>query len=63
MTMVNVSEKILVEVGGNIRQFIGKQINTQVQIKAQLQVAAQVFSPLLRSVDTNIILVRLNIKI
>jgi hypothetical protein len=63
MTMVNVSEQILVEVGGNIRQFIGKQINTQVQIKAQLQVAAQVFSPLLRSVDTNIILVRLNIKI
>jgi hypothetical protein len=63
MNMVNVSEQILVEVGGNIRQFIGKQINTQVQIKAQLQVAAQVFSPLLRSVDTNIILVRLNIKI
>lgn len=63
MNMVNVSEQILVEVGGNIRQFIGKQINTQVQIKVQLQVAAQVYSPLLKSVDTNIILVRLNIKI
>jgi hypothetical protein len=63
MTMANVEGQILVVVGEKIRQFIGKQINTQVQIKAQLQVAAQVFSPLLRSVDTNIILVRLNIKI
>ena len=63
MTMVNVGGQILVVVGEKIRQFIGKQINTQVQIKVQLQVAAQVYSPLLKSVDTNIILVRLNIKI
>ncbi len=61
--MANVEGQILVVVGEKIRQFIGKQINTQVQIKVQLQVAAQVYSPLLKSVDTNIILVRLNIKI
>ena len=61
--MLNVNEQISVVVEEKIRQFIGKQINTQFQIKVQLQVAAQVFSALLKLVNTNIILVKQNYKL
>ncbi len=54
MTMVNVSEKILVEVGEKIRQIIGKQVGSQVQVGLQLQVAARFFNPLFISVRQNI---------
>jgi len=63
MNMLNVNEQISVVVEEKIRQFIGKQINTQFQIKVQLQVAAQVFSALLKLVNTNIILVKQNYKL
>lgn len=60
--MVNVDEQILVNVEEKIRRSIGEQVDTQVDIEFQLQVSVQVFNPLFRLFDINLILVRQNSK-
>ena len=61
--MVNVSEKILLEVGEKIRRFLGNQVDVQVGYELQIQVAAQVFNPLFVLVESNLISVKQNSKI
>ena len=63
MNMVNINEKISVEVGEKIRRFIGDQVDVQVGAEFQLQVVARVFNPLFVLVESNLISVKRNIKI
>jgi hypothetical protein len=63
MSMVNVNEQILVEVGEKIRRFLGNQVDVQVGYELQIQVAVRVFNPLFVLVESNLISVKRNSKI